>query len=100
MRPFFSSSVQKYDLLLQPQFLCMSCKCSFIDTINVFYDVVNGEHMSRHFLRTNPEKWTIVEIVKYLNLTERKKKNVKLDGPMSNLSNYANFHPLIDKITY
>ena len=78
----------------------MSCKCSFIDTINGFYDVVHGELMSRHFLRTNPEKWTIVEIVKYLNLTKRKKENVKLDGPMSNLSNYANFHPLIDKITY
>ena len=78
----------------------MSCKCSFIDTINGFYDVVNGEHMSRRFLRTNPEKWSIVEIVKYLNLTERKKKNVKLDRPMSNLSNYANFHPPTEKITY
>ena len=100
MRPFFSSSVQKYDLLLQPQFFCMSCKFSFIDTINGFYDVLIVEHMSRHFLRTNPDKWTIVEIVKYLNLTKRKKENVKLDGPMSNLSNYANFHPLIDKITY
>ena len=55
----------------------MSCKCSFIDTINEFYDVVNGEHMSRHFLRTNPEKWTVVEIVKYLNLTERKKEKCK-----------------------
>ena len=52
----------------------MSCKCGFIDTINVFYDVVNGEHMSRHFLRTNPDKWTIVEIVEYLNLTKRKRK--------------------------
>lgn len=77
----------------------MSCKCSFIDTINEFYDVVNGEHMSRHFLRTNPEKWTVVEIVKYLNLTERKKKNARLNGPMSNLSNYANSYPPMDKIT-